>query len=98
MLCAMFFVLTGAGGSQALQGTPLNQAYEEVVAARKVFQAAEAAREQGIEPLPGEYLGTVGGGIRLGPHYSARQERLQQELDRARDRLEQALAQWNSLH
>lgn len=62
----------------------------ELDAARREVQEAEAAREAGKEPLPGERLGIVGGGTRLTDEYWARQKKLEQAVESARARLEKA--------
>jgi len=75
----------------------LARAYDEVLSARAVLQEAEAAREKGVEPLPGERLGTAGDYSRLAPVYWERQERLEKDVESARARLDEALARWNAL-
>jgi len=60
-------------------------------------QRAQAAREKGIEPLAGERLGIVSGASRLAPEYWERQKRLEEEVDLARRRLDEALERWNAL-
>lgn len=65
-------------------------AQRELDAARKNLQEAEAALEAGKEPLPGERLGTAGGGSRLTDEYWARQKKLEQAVESARARLEKA--------
>src|SRR5689334_9790700 len=63
---------------------------ERVRAAQKALQEAEAARAAGKEPLPGERIGTAGGGSRLNEAYDARQRSLDDAVERARRDLEQA--------
>lgn len=58
--------------------------------ARKQLQAAEAAREAGKEPLPGERIGLAGGGTRLTEAYHARQKGLEDAVAAARKRLQDA--------
>ena len=58
--------------------------------AQRQLQQAEAALEAGKEPLPGERLGTAGGGSRLTDEYWARQKKLEQAVEAARKRLDQA--------
>jgi len=43
--------------------------------AQKALEAAEAARTAGVEPLPGERIGTAGGASRLTESYDARARR-----------------------
>jgi hypothetical protein len=66
------------------------QAESELAAARAELKAAEAARDGGKEPLPGERLGTAGGGSRLTDDYFARQKRLEDDVTKARRRVEEA--------
>ena len=75
----------------------LERAYEELLAAQVSLQQAQAARELGVEPLEGERLGTVSGQSRLSEQYWERQKRLEEEVELAHKRLEQAQARWNSL-
>ena len=77
-------------------GSELDRAYDELLAAQLLLQKAEAAREAGVEPQPGERLGTVSGQSRLSDQYWERQKRLEEEVDLAHKRLEQAIARWNS--
>jgi len=58
--------------------------------ARKQLQQAEAARDAGKEPLPGERIGLAGGGSRLTEAYAARQKSLEDAVLIARKRLEEA--------
>jgi hypothetical protein len=53
---------------------------------RKALQDAEAAREAGKEPLPGERQGLKGGGSRLTDEYHARQKSLDEAVESARRR------------
>ena len=56
--------------------------------ARQQLKQAEAAREAGKEPLPGERIGTAGGASRLTEAYHARQKKLEDAVDAARKRLD----------
>jgi Domain of unknown function (DUF4124) len=58
--------------------------------ARRQLQQAEAAREAGKEPLPGERIGIAGGGSRLTEAYHARQKGLDDAVDAARKRVSAA--------
>lgn len=62
----------------------------DLEAARKQLQQAQAARDKGKEPLPGERLGIVGGGTRLTEAYHARQKTLDEAVQAARKRVEEA--------
>ena len=57
--------------------------------ARRQLKQAEAAREAGKEPLPGERTGTAGGGSRLNEAYQARQKTLDDAVEKARKQLDQ---------
>ncbi|MGZ8153713.1 MAG: hypothetical protein ACXW2I_00575 [Burkholderiales bacterium] len=57
--------------------------------ARRQLQKAEAAREAGKEPLPGERLGTAGGASRLTDAYYTRQKALEDAVTAARKRVEE---------
>jgi hypothetical protein len=54
--------------------------------AQQALKQAEAAREAGKEPLPGERLGLKGGGSRLTDEYHARQKALEAAVEAARKR------------
>jgi hypothetical protein len=58
--------------------------------AEEALQKAEAAREAGKEPLPGERLGTAGGASRLTDDYWKRQKKLEEAVETARRNAEQA--------
>ena len=57
--------------------------------ARRQLKQAEAARESGKEPLPGERIGTAGGGSRLTDAYQQRQKTLDDAVETAKKRLDQ---------
>jgi hypothetical protein len=57
--------------------------------ARSQLKQAEAARESGKEPLPGERQGTAGGTSRLTDAYHARQKSLELGVEAARKRVEE---------
>ena len=78
-------------------GSELDRAYDELLAAQIALQQAEAARELGVEPQPGERIGTVGGGSRLSDEYWERQKRLEADGELARRRLDEAIARWNAV-
>jgi len=62
----------------------------ELEDAHQQLKKAEAAREAGKEPLPGERLGTATGASRLTDDYWARQKSLEAAVEAARKRVEQA--------
>jgi hypothetical protein len=66
-----------------LQQRRLQSAHEQL-------KKAEAAREAGKEPLPGERLGTATGASRLTDEYWARQKSLEAAVEAARKQVEQA--------
>jgi hypothetical protein len=76
----------------------LDKAYEEARAAYLALKDAEQRRDQGIEPQPGERLGTAaGGGSRPTEQYFWRQALLEQEVELARKRYDAAQKRWNDL-
>jgi hypothetical protein len=62
----------------------------ELEDAHQQLKKAEAAREAGKEPLPGERLGTATGASRLTDDYWQRQKSLEAAVEAARKRVEQA--------
>ena len=66
---------------------------ESVQAAEKTLRDAESALAKGEEPLPGERTGTAGGGSRLNDAYWQRQQKLKDDVERARAALEKSRAQ-----
>ena len=76
-----------AAQAAATAGAP--QQSTALAHAREALKKAEAAREAGKEPLPGERLGTAGGGSRLTDAYFARQKSLEGAVDAARKRVEE---------
>jgi hypothetical protein len=92
LLAAISFALAGVAG-----GTELDRAYDALVVAHRSLEQAQAAREAGVEPQPGERIGIVGGGSRLSDEYWKRQKRLEEAVDLARKRLDEAIARWNAL-
>jgi hypothetical protein len=79
----------------------LEDAYAAIIAADEALRDAEAKREQGVEPLPGERLAIVGGNgaqaSRLSPEYFERQKSLEDQVERARARLDEAYRRWNDV-
>ena len=70
----------------------LDRAAADIVTAFNALRAAEARREQGVEPLEGERSGR-----RFRPEYWERQQALQRDVEAARARLDDALARRNAL-
>ena len=102
LLFAVLLALAASAGAQGEdRAAALDRAYGEVVAAQAALQRADEARQSGVEPLPGERLGTVSPSgerrSRLGDEYWERQRRLEKDLEQARTRLDEALARWNAL-
>lgn len=75
----------------------LARAHQAVIDAQADYAGARARRERGVEPLPGERLGTATGGSRLAPSYFARLNTLDQAVAQARARLDEAIATRNAL-
>ena len=59
----------------------------QIAEAEKALQEDEAALAAGKEPLPGERVGTAGGGTRLSEAYFERQKALQAAVEAARKHL-----------
>jgi hypothetical protein len=90
--------LTSPGDKSALQKVEQARAQDErkddrLAAAEKALQDAEAALVKGEEPLPGERTGTVGGKSQLNEIYWKRQQKLKDDVERARLNLEKLRAQ-----
>jgi hypothetical protein len=75
----------------------LDKAYEDTRAAYLALKDAEQRRDQGIEPQPGERLGSAAGGTRPSDQYLGRQAQLELEVEQARKRYEAAQKRWNDL-
>jgi len=91
-LCAAATVALAQARSEELE-----RAYAEVVAAQKALDEARRKREEGVEPLPGERIGTVSGKSRLTEAYLERQKALEEEVRAAERRLAEAYRRWNDL-
>jgi len=96
-LVFVFLLLAASAVAAQERTSDLDKAYEDARVECGALKDAEARREQGREPLPGERRGTVAGTSRLTQKYFARQAMLEQELERARERCEQAMKHWNDL-
>ena len=75
------------GGRQSRQ-----MSQDRVRKAEIALHDAETAREMGKEPQPGERIGTVSGASRLTDGYFARQKKLEEAVEAARQNLERARA------
>jgi hypothetical protein len=93
----VFLLLAASPVTAQERASDLDRAYEDARAECTALKDAEERRELGREPLPGERLGTVARKSRLTHRYFARQAMLDQELERARERCEQATKRWNDL-
>jgi hypothetical protein len=96
-LLLLVLFAAAAAAQNPSTGSALDKAYEEARAAQLALQAAEARRDQGAETQGGERSGTAAGGSRPNENYFARQAVLEQEVEQARKRYEQALKRWNDL-
>jgi hypothetical protein len=63
-------------------------AKDRIRAAEQKLRDAEAARDDGKEPLEGERIGTAGGSSRLNESYFERQRRLEENVEKARRELD----------
>jgi hypothetical protein len=102
IVCALSLAcFGGAFAQQPDRHRAIEDAYAEIIAADEALHDAEARREQGVEPLPGERLGIVGStgaqGSRLDPEYYERQQSLENDVERARARLDEAYRRWNDV-
>jgi fructoselysine-6-P-deglycase FrlB-like protein len=88
--------LAGLANAQGI-AEERERAYAEVLSAQKALEDARRRREQGVEPHPGERLGTVGGRSRLAEAYFERQKALEDEVRAAEQRLAEAYRRWNDL-
>jgi hypothetical protein len=95
LFAALFTAATYAAAEN--RTAELDRAYANVVAARQALADARERRVQGVEPLPGERLGTAFRKSRLAEAYFERQKELESEVERAHRRLDEALARWNAL-
>jgi hypothetical protein len=93
----VFLLLAASAVTAQERASDLDQAYEDARVECAALKDAQERRERGREPLPGERLGTVAGKSRLTQKYFARQAMLDRELERARERCDQAMKRWNDL-
>ena len=76
----------------------LDKAVEETRAAYVALQEAQKRRDEGVESLPGERIGTAAGGAsRPTDEYRGRQAMLEYDVEIARRRYEAAVRRWNEL-
>jgi hypothetical protein len=75
----------------------LDETLKSVQTAEADLRMAEADREAGIEPLPGERLGIVGRGTRLSEAYWRRQQILEEHVEVARQNLKNARQGYNDV-
>jgi hypothetical protein len=68
----------------------IDEADMRLQGAARALRDAEQRQEKGVEPLPGERLGTVGGKSRLAPSYFDRQQNNAADVDAARAALDEA--------
>lgn len=102
LIFAVLLALAASAGAQEQdRAATLDRAYDGMVAAQAALQRAEEASQSGVEPLPGERLGTVSPSgerrSRLSDAYWERQRRLDKDVEEARQRRDEALARWNAL-
>lgn len=94
IFAALAFAASTAAQNRSAE---LDKAYEETRSAYLALKDAEQRRDQGIEPQPGERLGSAAGGTRPSDQYLGRQAQLEQEVELARKRYEAAQKRWNDL-
>ena len=74
------------------------RAFQALTAAHLSLDQAEGKRLAGIKPLPGERLGAVQPGQSpLSEKYWKRQALLDEQVNRSRKRLDEALARWRAV-
>lgn len=97
VLICLSLALAAAAAAQP-RASDLDRAYEELLAAQAALQEVEAARKAGVEPQPGERLGTAGGQhSRLSDAYWERQKHIEADVEQARVRLDEAIRRWNAV-
>jgi hypothetical protein len=97
-LIAVALITTSSLALAQNRGAELDKAVEEAKAAYLALKEAEKRRDEGIEPQPGERLGTAGGGAsRPSEAYVGRQAQLEYDVELARKRYEAAQKRWNDL-
>lgn len=74
-----------------------DDAQADVIRAEMLLDDARKRMEAGVEPLPGERIGTASGGSRLSDDYHARQKRLAEEVAVAENVLKKSIAERDAL-
>jgi hypothetical protein len=75
----------------------LDEAEADVIKAEMLLEDAKKHQQAGVEPLPGERTGNVGGGSRLNERYEARQKVLAKEVAEAEAMLQRSRDERNSV-
>ena len=75
----------------------LDEATAEVIRAEMLLEDAKRQQEAGVEPLPGERTGIVGGGSRLNEAYHERQKLLAKYVNYAEEALKKAIQDRNKV-
>jgi hypothetical protein len=75
----------------------LDDAQADVIRAEMLLEEARNRQRNGVEPLPGERTGNVGGGSRLNESYADRQRVLAEQLVQAEDFLRRMTAERDAL-
>jgi hypothetical protein len=75
----------------------LDEAEADVIKSEMLLEDAKKRQQAGVEPLPGERTGIVGGGSRLNEHYAARQKALAREVAEAETMLQRSRGERNSV-
>src|SRR5262245_30857604 len=97
-LAVLLTIASTAFAQAPNRGAELDKAVEEARAAYLALQEAEKRRDEGVESLPGERIGSAaGGGSRPTDEYRGRQAQLEYEVDFARRRYDAAVRRWNQL-
>lgn len=75
----------------------LDEAEADVIKSEMLLEDAKKRQQAGVEPLPGERTGIVGGGSRLNERYEARQKALAQEVAEAEAMLQRSRNERNAV-
>ena len=75
----------------------LDEAESDVIKAEMLLEDAKKRQQAGVEPLPGERTGIVGGGSRLNENYEARQKALAKEVTEAETMLQRSRNERNAV-
>jgi hypothetical protein len=74
-----------------------DEADADVIKAEMLLEDAKKHQQAGVEPLPGERTGNLGGGSRLNERYDARQKALANEVAEAEAMVQRSRNERNSL-